>query len=109
MAARGSEPEASTAEEFVLERSFDAPREVVFEAWTRPEALARWWGPKGYTTRVVKLDPRPGGVFLYEMRAAGGHEMWGKFVYREVVAPERMVFVLSFSDAREGVTRHPLA
>jgi uncharacterized protein YndB with AHSA1/START domain len=53
------------------------------------------------------LNLRPGGMFHYGMRSPDGNEMWGKFVYREIVAPERIVFLVSFSDARGGTTRHP--
>jgi uncharacterized protein YndB with AHSA1/START domain len=89
--------------EFVISRVFDAPRELVFKAQTESERLEQWWGAKGFTTRVIKLDFRPGGVFHYSMQTPDGHEMWGKFVYREIVAPERIVFINSFAD-KEGNT-----
>ncbi len=100
--------------EFFIARVFDAPRELVWKAWTEPERLANWWGPKGFKMRAVKLDLRPGGVFHYSMQAPPGSPMdnavmWGKFVYREIVKPERMVFVNSFSDERGGITRHPMS
>ncbi|MBI3664125.1 MAG: SRPBCC domain-containing protein [Acidobacteria bacterium] len=95
--------------EFVITRVFDAPRELVWKAWTESERLAKWWGPKGFTMLVGKLNLRPGGAFHYGMRAPTGQEMWGKFVYREIVAPERLVFTVSFSDEAGGLTRHPLA
>ena len=102
--AERNEPAAC---EFVVTRAFDAPRELVFQAWTEAERLKHWWGPKGFALRVHKLDPRPGGVFHYSMRSPDGRDMWGKFVYREVVAPERIVFVNSFSDEAGGITRNP--
>jgi uncharacterized protein YndB with AHSA1/START domain len=95
--------------EFVITRLFDAPRELVFKAWTEPDRLAHWWGPKGFTMLSCTLDLRPGGVFHYGMRSPEGHEMWGKWVFREVDAPERLVFIASFSDEAGGVTRHPFA
>ncbi|MFI5381028.1 MAG: SRPBCC domain-containing protein [Tepidisphaerales bacterium] len=95
--------------EFALTRVFDAPRERVFKAWTEPERLAEWWGPKGFTMRVCKLDLRPGGVFHYCMRAPDGRDMWGKFVYREIVAPERLVFVVSFAGEHGNPVRHPFS
>jgi uncharacterized protein YndB with AHSA1/START domain len=98
-----------SAEEFVIERTFDAPRDLVFKAWTEPERLAQWWGPKGFTMISTKVDLRPGGVFHYDMRGPDGKEMWGKFVYREIVPPEKMVFIVSFSDENGGITRHPMA
>jgi len=94
-------------QEFVLTRTFDAPRDLVWKAWTSAEALAQWWGPKGATIRVIRLDFRPGGTFHYTMSFQPGHEMYGRFVYREIAAPERLVFVNSFSDAAGGITRAP--
>jgi uncharacterized protein YndB with AHSA1/START domain len=95
------------AGDFVISRTFEAPRALVWKVWTEPEHLAQWWGPKGCTIRVVKLDVRPGGIFHYAMAYQPGHEMWGRFVYREIVPPERMVWVNSFSDAEGGVARAP--
>ena len=92
--------------EFVITRDFHAPRELVWKAWTEPDRLMQWWGPKGFTMLACKLDLRPGGLFHYGMQAANGFEMWGKFVYREILAPERLVFVVSFSDKQGGTTRH---
>ncbi len=95
--------------EFVISRVFDAPRTLVWKAWTERERLMQWFGPKGFTMRVATLDLRPGGVFHYCLRSPDGHDMWGKFVYREIVAPERIVWVNSFSDEKGGLTRHPLS
>lgn len=94
---------------FVLRRLLKAPREVVFDAWTRPEQLAPWFGPKGMTTRIARCELRPGGVMHYSQTTPTGQEMWGKWEFREVVRPERLVLVSSFSDAAGGVTRHPMA
>jgi uncharacterized protein YndB with AHSA1/START domain len=95
--------------EFIISRTFDAPRELVFKALTETERLAHWWGPKGFTMEVSTLDLRPGGVFHYSMKSPDGFVMWGKFVYREIVAPEKIVFVNSFSNEEGGLTRHPLS
>jgi uncharacterized protein YndB with AHSA1/START domain len=95
--------------ELVITRTFDAPRDLVFKAWTDPEHLQHWWGPKGFTFSVAKLDLRPGGMFHYSMKSPDGHEMWGRFVYREIVAPEKIVFVNSFSDEEGNVTRAPFS
>lgn len=97
------------AREFVISRTFDAPRELVWKAWTEPERLAQWWGPKGFAMLSCKLDLRPGGVFHYGMRSPEYGDMWGKFVYREIKAPERLVFIVSFSDENGGITRHPMS
>ncbi|MEO8558123.1 MAG: SRPBCC domain-containing protein [Rhodospirillales bacterium] len=95
--------------EFVISRLFDAPRERVFKAWTDAAELKKWWGPKGFKMLVSKVDLRPGGIFLYGMESPTGQSMWGKFVYREIVKPEKLLFVVSFSDEQGGMTRHPLA
>ena len=108
MAAKSSTAYAeSAARELVVTRVFDAPRELVWKALTEPERLERWWGPKGFTSRVHKLDLRPGGTFLYSQRAPDGREMWGKWVYREIVAPEHLVVVSSFTDEKGNPARNP--
>jgi len=94
---------------FVISREFNAPRERVWKAWTEVEHLRRWFGPAGFAMTQCKLDLRPGGIFHYAMRGPDGKEMWGKWVFREIVAPERISLVNSFSDAAGGITRHPMA
>ncbi|MEX1023009.1 MAG: SRPBCC domain-containing protein [Dehalococcoidia bacterium] len=89
--------------ELALERVFDAPRELVFKAWTEPERLLQWWGPRSYPTVVCTVDLRPGGVWHYCMRSAEGDEAWGRAEYREIVPPERLVYVDAFSDAEGSV------
>ncbi|MGB8354063.1 MAG: SRPBCC domain-containing protein [Chthoniobacteraceae bacterium] len=93
---------------FLISRTFNAPREQVWRAWTDCERMKEWFGPKGFTITVARMDFRPGGTYLYCMRSADGPEMWGKFVYREIVAPELIVLVNSFSDAAGNFTRHPM-
>ena len=102
-----SAAEKATASEFVITRTFNAPREAVWRAFTDPERMKEWWGPKGFTVIVSKMDLRVGGTYHYGMRAPDGSTMWGRFVYREIVRPERIVLVNSFSDEAGGVTRHP--
>jgi uncharacterized protein YndB with AHSA1/START domain len=91
---------------FVIARVFDAPRELVWKAWTEPEPMAKWWGPRGFTMLANKMDLRPGGIYHYCMRSPDGYEMWGKFVYREIVATEQLVFIVSFSDKDGNTLRH---
>lgn len=105
---KSSAPNAPGAA-FMISREFDAPRELVWKAWTERERLMQWFGPKGFAMPVAALDLRPGGAFHYCLRSAGGAEMWGKFVYREIVPPERIVLVSSFSDQHGGVVRAPFA
>jgi uncharacterized protein YndB with AHSA1/START domain len=97
------------AETFVISRTFDAPRALVWKAWTERDRLMQWFGPKGFMMFAAKNDLRPGGVFHYALRGPDGSEVWGKWVYREVVPPERLVFVSGFSDPEGTLTRHPMA
>ena len=83
----------------VITRVFDAPRTLVFKAWTEPERLMRWWGPHGFTTPFCTIDLRPGGVFHHCMRSPEGHDYWSKGVYRDIVEPEQIVCTDFFSDA----------
>jgi len=99
----------NSGKRFAIERTFNAPRAVVWKALTEPERLKHWWGPKGFEWVKGTVDLRPGGAFHYAMRAPNGPEMWGKFVYRDIIEPERLVFVNSFSDAQGGITRHPMS
>ena len=96
-------------EPFVLSREFAASRELVWKAWTEVERLQHWFGPKGLTTKHARLEFRPGGSFHYCQVAADGREMWGLFQYREIVAPEKIVWVNCFSDEAGGITRHPFS
>jgi uncharacterized protein YndB with AHSA1/START domain len=86
------------AVELTITRVFDAPRELVFKAWIDPKQMAQWWGPKGFTNPVCELDVRPGGAIRIHMRAPDGvvHPMTGTF--REIVAPERLVFTAVAED-----------
>jgi uncharacterized protein YndB with AHSA1/START domain len=85
--------------ELVLTHVFDAPRELVFKAWTDPKQVAQWWGPHRFTNPVCDLDVRPGGAIRIHMRGPDGtvYPMTG--VYNEVVEPERLVFTSAALDA----------
>lgn len=87
--------EAISAQEITITRVFDAPRELVWKAWTEPEQLSRWWGPAGWSNPVetITMDVRPGGAFrVVSLSDEDGTEMPSQGVYREVVEPERLVF-----------------
>ena len=99
----------SAVREFVISREFGVSRDFMFKVWTDPEHMQRWWGPKDFKVIYSKMDLRPGGSYHYCMRTPDGHDMWGKFVYREIVKPERIIFVNSFSDEKGGLTRHPMS
>ena len=89
--------------ELVMERVFDAPRELVFDAYTQAEHLKQWWMPPGWTIEIYDLDFRPGGVWHYCMRGPDGEESWGRAAYQEIDRPNRFVYVDSFSDAAGNV------
>jgi uncharacterized protein YndB with AHSA1/START domain len=100
--------EAKNAD-FVISRVFDAPRELVWQAFADPERMTPWFGPKGSTIVSSKMDLRVGGTYHGAMRNPDGQVMWAKFVYREVAPPKRLSWVHSFSDENGGLTRHPLS
>ena len=95
--------------ELVITREFNAPRELLFKVFTQAEHLVNWWGPKGFKMKVAKVELKPNGIFHYCMQSPDGHEMWGKFVYKEIVEPEKLVYIVSFSDEQGNTTRHPMS
>ncbi len=101
--------EKTSAWPFTIAREFNAPRDVVWKAWTEQEQFKQWFGPKGCTMTTANMDFRVGGVFHYCMVLPQGMEMWGIFNYREIVPPEKIVWVNSFSDKDGGITRHPFS
>jgi uncharacterized protein YndB with AHSA1/START domain len=86
--------------ELVLTRVFNAPRKRVWKAWTDPKRLAQWWGPRGFTNPVCEVDLRPGGAIRIDMRGPDGSVYPMTGAYREVVAPERLVFTASALDEK---------
>ena len=93
--------------EFVMTRVFDAPRDLMWQAWSDCKHLVHWWGPQGWTLPVCKMDFRPGGVWHYCMSGSGpdGKEMesWGRAVYQEIIEPERIIYADTFSDEAGNV------
>jgi uncharacterized protein YndB with AHSA1/START domain len=87
-----------TDREIVLTRVFDAPRRLVFDAFTKPDLLKRWFGPRGWSLVVCEVDFKVGGTFRFVLRGPDGKEMGMRGVYREIVAPERSVHTESFDD-----------
>lgn len=94
---------------FAISNTLDAPRDLVWQVWTDRKHLKHWWGPKGFTVSFCKMDLRPGGMFHYCLKGPDGSDMWGKFIFRDIVKPNRLVFVSSFSDEKGGITRHPMS
>ena len=87
--------------EITLVREFAAPRQLVFDAHTKPEHLSRWFGPHGHSLSVCKVDLRPGGNWRYVLRSPDGTEMGMKGTFREIVPPERLVYTEIFDDFEE--------
>lgn len=108
MAASSSLVEGEADLELVVTRVFDAPPTLVFRAWTQAEHAAQWWGPQGFTTVSCRLDARPGGAFRVVMRSPEGTTYTKCGVYRDVTAPERLVFTYAWEDANGDPGREML-
>jgi uncharacterized protein YndB with AHSA1/START domain len=101
MTTRNNNPtEAHANREVVIMRVLDAPRSVVFKAWTDPKHVAQWWGPDGFTNPVCEMDVRPRGAIRIHMRGPDGtvYPMTG--VYQEIIEPERLVFTAAALDEK---------
>jgi uncharacterized protein YndB with AHSA1/START domain len=94
---------------FRIQRLLKAPRQLVWDVYSQAEHLPHWLGPKGSSMPYCKLDFREGGTLHYSMKTAEGMELWGKWLLREIVAPERIVLIQCFSDPEGNVTRNPWA
>lgn len=92
------ENQASEVERMVVTRVFNAPREVVWKAWTEPKYVMQWWGPKGFTAPVCRMDFRVGGKSLFCMKSPEGQEFWNAVEYHEIVPHEKIVSLMYFSD-----------
>jgi uncharacterized protein YndB with AHSA1/START domain len=93
--------------EFVISRTFDAPREMVWKMWTVPEYVMRWWGPEGFTAPSVKIDLRVGGKYIYGMKGPAGSQwdnvVYSAGVYKEIVPFEKIVCTDYFSNENGDV------
>lgn len=96
-------------ERMVVTRVLDAPRELVWKAWTDPKYVVQWWGPKGFTAPFCEMDFRVGGKFLYCMRAPDGQEFWNGGEYYEIVPHEKIVFLLYPADSKGNRVEFPQA
>ena len=104
--AAGSNTATQPAERVLLiERVFDAPRELVFKCWTEPEHLARWIGPNGFSSTILACELRQGGDYRMRMRGPDGQDHWQQGVFREIVPPERIVRTFCWTDADGRPTR----
>jgi uncharacterized protein YndB with AHSA1/START domain len=105
MAATNTPEQHTKERELVMTRVFDVPRSLVFKAWTEPERIKQWWGPRGFVTLSCELDFRPGGLWRTRSQAPDGKEYVARSVFREIVEPERLVFTYAWEDA-EGKPKH---
>jgi uncharacterized protein YndB with AHSA1/START domain len=103
MAARSDTPKSADLE-LVITRVFDAPRDLVWKAWTEPERMARWFGPRGFASTVLRHELYPGGAYRIHMRGPEGDDHWTQGVFREVASPERLVMAGSWADAAGNPT-----
>ena len=92
MAERSRAVAAKDEPTIVVTRLVDAPRELVWQAWTEPQHIAQWWGPNGFTNTIHAMEVKPGGVWRFIMHGPDGTDWPNKIVYREVVRPERLVY-----------------
>jgi len=99
-AKKESLTENASDREIVITRVYDAPREAVWDAWTDPQKVVQWWGPKGFTTTIHEMDVRPGGVWRHTMHGPDGTDYPNKSIFLEVVKPERIVY--SHGGGRKG-------
>jgi len=84
--------EDTSNHEIITARVFDAPRELVWKAWTEPEHIAQWWGPNGFTSTIHEMDVRPGGAWRFIMHGPDGVDYKNHSVFIEVAEPERLVY-----------------
>jgi len=103
-AASGCRFATKTCEdEILITRLLDAPREFAWRAWTEPELIRMWWGPKNFTCPSCTIDLRVGGSYLYCMRSPEGKDNWSTGVFREVTAPEKIVCTDNFADEKGNI------
>jgi uncharacterized protein YndB with AHSA1/START domain len=93
----------SNSQELVIERRFDAPRQKVWQAWTDPEQVKCWWGPKSFTAPFIEMDFRVGGKYLFCMRSPEGLDFWSTGTYREIIPLEKIVATDSFADEKGNI------
>jgi uncharacterized protein YndB with AHSA1/START domain len=103
MARRSNLAKKIVEQELVITRVFDAPRELLWKAWTDPERLMRWWGPKHFTSPFCEIDLRVGGKYLNCMRSPEGQDFWSTGVYKEIVPMQRLVCTDCFADEKGNV------
>ncbi len=102
------EKQETGKEKFVINRTFEAPINMVFDAWAKPEQFAQWLGPKGMSMQFLRADIKPGGSTFYKMTNGADLTMYGKAEYLEINRPNLIVYTQQFCDENEKMSRHPL-
>lgn len=103
------EEKSSGLRKFVINRSFDVPRHILFEMWSKPEYLSKWLPPTGFDMEFIRADITSGGSSFYVMNGANNMKMYGRAEYKRVESPELLVYTQQFCDENENISRHPLA
>ncbi len=101
--------ESSGKEQFVINRSFNAPIETMFKMWTEPKHFSKWLAPTGFNMEFIRADIKPGGSSFYFMSNDSGMKMYGKAKYIEISKPNRISYTQEFCDEKENMSRHPMA
>ncbi len=101
--------ESSGKEQFVINRAFDAPLEVVFEMWTNPEHFSKWLAPTGFEMEFIRSDIKPGGSTFWLMTNNRDVKMYGRAEYLKIEKPDMLVYTQQFCDEQENLSRHPMA
>jgi uncharacterized protein YndB with AHSA1/START domain len=94
---------STQTKDLTIERIFDASPELVWKAWTEPEHVMRWWGPKDFTSPTCTVDLRVGGKYLFCMQSPEGQRFWSTGTYQEIVPQQRLVYTDSFSDSEGNI------
>lgn len=102
------EKQTSNTDVFVINRSFDAPIDLMFDLWTKPEHFAKWLPPTGMTMAFHRIDIRSGGEGFYSM-GNDQFTMYGKLTYHRIERPHLLSYTQCFTDAQENLSRHPMA
>jgi uncharacterized protein YndB with AHSA1/START domain len=101
--SRAARATKATSQGLLITRVFEAPCTAVWKAWTDPQKVRLWWGPKGFTSPSCSIDFRVGGKYVFCMRSADGMEFWSTGIYQEAVPLARIIFTDSFADERGNV------
>jgi len=99
----------SPTDKFVINRSFDAPQDLVFEMWTNPKHFSQWLAPTGFTMDMHQSEIKVGSTLSYSMTGPNGIKMYGEISYKEITRPTRLVYTQIFCDEQGNVSRHPMA